>query len=168
MIPPGVLHRERLPLDSISGPVLPGVWAAYQAMRGSATVLAYADLRPERFGAALHHIALIDVADGRRFRVRLAGSEIENRKLGYVAGAHIDAIAPKHYRKQLLAAYADGVREAAPLYERVESRYDFGTFDYDRLILPITRDGHSVGMLLVATQRSRRLAVLMDSPHTGD
>lgn len=168
MIPPGVLHRERLPLEALSGPILPGIWDAYQAMRGAAPMLAYAALRPERFGAALHHIALIDVAEGHRFRIRLAGSEIENRDLGYVAGAYVDAITPKHYRKQLLAAYGDGVKAAAPLYERIESRYAFGTFDYDRLILPVTRDGQTVGMLLVATQRSRRLAVLMATPHTGD
>jgi hypothetical protein len=147
--------------------MLSSALATYNGLRGAAPMPAYRDLRPERFGAALAHIALVEcLADGaKRFRIRLAGTEIENRKFGYVGGAFVEDVEPAHYRDHLVAAYGHACRANAPTFERVVSQYSFGNFVYMRLILPLSGRGNGAGFLLVATERTSELKKLMLRVH---
>ncbi len=125
--------------------------------------LSRADFRPELCPSALPHLALID---RRReavpaLQIRLTGEEIANPGFGFVKGRYIERIQPDWYRDHLLATCLTALTSGEAHYQLVRAVYDYRMVLYRRLILPVTVEGQSVDMLLIASVRTRRLADLI-------
>ncbi len=122
--------------------------------------LARADFRPELCPLALPHVALIE----RRhealpsFYIRLTGEKIANPGFGFVKGGYVERLAPPWYRDHLLTTCRSAFVEGEVAYQLVRAVYDGQVILYRRLVLPVTRHGKTVDLLLIATVRTRRLA----------
>lgn len=114
-----------------------------------------AELRPERFAPALEHIGIVERIESPRrgHRIRLCGSDIENRDFGIVRGAFLEDARPPWYRDHLVGEVTSAIARAAPIYHRVEATMDSTTFSFARLLLPLSSVGAHCDMLLVATLR---------------
>lgn len=85
-------------------------------------------------------------------RIRLVGEEIRNERFGYVRGNLIEQIGViPWYRDHLVARYRDAFAEAAPSFESVRVFHGFKRVFYNRIILPLTSDGTTADILMVAT-----------------
>jgi hypothetical protein len=122
--------------------------------------LSRADFRPELCPSVLPHLALIE---RRRdaipsLHIRLTGEEIANPGFGFVKGGYVERIVPAWYRDHLLVTCLTALTSGEVHYQLVRAVYDYQVILYRRLILPVTLEGESVDMLLVAAVRTRRLA----------
>jgi hypothetical protein len=121
--------------------------------------LARADFRPELCPLALPHVALIE----RRhealssFYIRLTGEKIANPAFGFVKGGYVERLAPAWYRDHLLTTCRAAFAQGEVAYQLVRAVYDGRVILYRRLVLPVTRHGDTVDLLLIASVRTRRL-----------
>jgi hypothetical protein len=122
-----------------------------------------ADFHPELCPSVLPHLALIE---RRRdaipsLLIRLTGEEIANPSFGFVKGRYVERIAPDWYRDHLLTTCLAALTRGEAHYQLVRAVYDYQMILYRRLILPVTVEGDTVDMLLIASVRTRRLADLI-------
>jgi hypothetical protein len=122
-----------------------------------------ADFRPEHCPSVLPHLALIE---RRRdavpsLQIRLTGEEIANPGFGFVKGRYVERVAPDWYRDHLLTTCLAALTRGEAHYQLVRAVYDYQMVLYRRLILPVTVEGDTVDMLLIASVRTRRLADLI-------
>jgi len=125
--------------------------------------LSRADFRPELCPSVLPQLALIE---RRRdavpsLQIRLTGEEIANPGFGFVKGGYVERIQPDWYRDHLLTTCLTALTSGEAHYQLVRAVYDYRMVLYRRLILPVTVEGQSVDMLLIASVRTRRLADLI-------
>jgi hypothetical protein len=122
--------------------------------------MARADFRPELCPSVLAHLALIErLRDAMpSLYIRLTGEEIANPGFGFVKGRYVERLAPAWYRDHLLATCLSAFGHGEVAYQLVRAVHDCRVILYRRLVLPVTRHGKSVDMLLVASVRTRRLA----------
>lgn len=152
----GKLIAADRPLDTIQEPpllVLRDYWRTATAGRG---VLPSGELRPEHFAKALEHTALLERVTSPRpgHRIRLCGSDMENRDFGIVRGAFIEDVQPSWYRDHLVEQIAAAIVRSAPVYQHVAAEIDGKAFAFSRLMLPLgSGAGAGCDMLLVATVR---------------
>lgn len=104
--------------------------------------------------ALLPRIALVDVLrepSGISFRYRLAGTEIVERSGRDPTGRRFEELYEGDYLDQALNTYRRIVESGLPhLSERVFPLVRGREFmRYDRLILPLAEDGHTVDMLML-------------------
>jgi len=112
------------------------------------------DIDPLDFPRLLPRIALIDViqeAPAPHFRYRLAGTEITIHAARDPTGKRFDALYEGDYLTTALKTYRDILDAGTPhLSERVFPMFEGREFlRYDRLILPLARDGREIDMLLL-------------------
>ncbi len=88
----------------------------------------------------------------------MTGEEICNRALGFAKGRFVEDLRPDWYRDHLMASYRNAFGDGAAHYQLVRVVYSYSVVLYRRVILPLTRFGHSPDLLLIATLRTRRLA----------
>jgi hypothetical protein len=121
--------------------------------------LSRADFRPELCPSVLPHLALIvrrrDAIPA--LQIRLTGEETANPDFGFVKGGYIERIGPDWYRDHLLRVCLSALRSGEVHYQLVRAVYDYQMVLYRRLILPVTVEGDTVDMLLIASVRTRRL-----------
>ena len=122
--------------------------------------MARADFRPELCPSVLPHLALIE---RRRdaipsLHIRVTGEEIANPGFGFVKGRHVERLQPDWYRDHLLTTCLSAFAHGEVAYQLVRAVYDFRVILYRRLVLPVTRQGDSIDMLLIASVRTKRLA----------
>jgi hypothetical protein len=88
-------------------------------------------------------LALVEVVeDGADFRVRLAGSEVEDRHGTSLRGRSLDEIRKKVDGEDTTDQWALATETRRPYYRRGPVRFpNEQHFDYARLILPIAADG---------------------------
>jgi hypothetical protein len=108
------------------------------------------DIDPSDLKELLPNLALIDVEDGpRRYRFRLVGTEIVARYGQELTGKRLDEVELGSELASISAQYDETVMERAPTYCRHElTRPGDRLLRYERLLLPLSRDGIHVDMLL--------------------
>ena len=152
----GKLRAVERPLDSIQEPPLAVLRDYWREAAGGRAVLPSGEIRPERFAKALEHTALVECVRAPRpgHRIRLCGSDMENRDFGIVRGAFIEDVRPPWYRDHLVEQIGGAIARAAPLYQHVAAEIDGKAFAFTRLMLPLgSGAGAACDMLLVATVR---------------
>lgn len=151
----GKLRAIERPLDGIEEPPLAQLRDYWRTAVAGRACLPNSELRPERFAAALQHIAIVEQVAAPRagLRIRLCGSDIENKDFGLVRGAFLEDVRPAWYRDHLVGEVAGAFARAVPIYQRVEAEIDKKSFAFARLMLPLAGAGGACDMLLVATVR---------------
>ena len=152
----GKLSAAERPLDTIKEPPLAMLRDYWRETAAGRACLPSSELRPERFAKALEHTAIVErlEAPRRGHRIRLCGSDIENRDFGIVRGAFVEDAQPAWYRDHLVAQIGGAIARAEPIYQHVAAELDGKAFAFTRLMLPLTSGPASAcDMLLVATVR---------------
>jgi hypothetical protein len=144
---------EEISLPALEHPLLLGLYRHWQDKCGSRAMPARADFRPEEMQPYLSHIFLIDVeSEPRRFRFRLLGTGIVTSYGVELTGHYTDAVEPPSYRALIERHYGLAVERARPVAHRVRFAEPSGrTHDLMRLTLPLSDDGESVNMLMLAS-----------------
>lgn len=152
----GKLSAADRPLETIEEPPLVALRDYWREAAAGRACLPSSELRPERFAKALEHTAIVERLETPRrgHRIRLCGSDMENRDFGIVRGAFIEDARPAWYRDHLVAQIGGAIARAAPIYQHVEAELDGKAFGFARLMLPLASVAASAcDMLLVATVR---------------
>jgi hypothetical protein len=152
----GRLSAAERPLDTIQEPPLAALRDYWREAVAGRAALPSGELRPERFAKALEHTAMVERLDSPRrgHRIRLCGSDMENRDFGIVRGAFLEDVQPAWYRDHLVEQVAGAIARAEPIYQHVAAELDGRAFAFTRLMLPLASGtGGACDMLLVATVR---------------
>lgn len=157
--PDGIRSIDLDPAE-LDEPKLQQLFDHWSSARQGRPWLMRADFRPEECATVLPHLALIErLAETIPFlKIRLTGDRIANPGFGFVKGGFVEELTPDWYRDHLMTSYMSAFVAGAPLYQLARVVFRCQVILYRRLILPVTRSGDAVDMLLVASVRTRRLA----------
>ncbi|MEC9345831.1 MAG: PAS domain-containing protein [Pseudomonadota bacterium] len=135
----------RLPAGPLSR-----VFAYWRTCRDDRGVPGRQHLRPEDIVADLSHLFLIDVEDpGLRLRYRLIGTRVAGWSGGDATGKYLDDPACGENREIFTALVRGVVIERRPCLTVAEPAIFGGsTHLFDRLMLPMARDGRRIDMVL--------------------
>ncbi|MFN4277063.1 MAG: PAS domain-containing protein [Ferrovibrio sp.] len=107
------------------------------------------DIEPLELGFILPNLFLVDVLPGLEFRYRLTGTEVDE-----IHGINLTGKSPMDIRTPEVASLVQQQYEAALLDRRPRCDHlklvgtDGSFWHYERLILPLSEDGHTINMLL--------------------
>jgi hypothetical protein len=108
-----------------------------------------ADINPRQISSLLPHLMILDIHEPLRFRFRLVGTKICERWGENQTNKWLDELDFDGSREVLLAQYASVARTGVPQYGIDEFVNDAGRYlHYQRLLLPLSDDGHFPTMLL--------------------
>jgi len=143
-------------VESISDERLVALHAYWSLKRGSRRMPSRSDVDPSDLRPILPYIMLFDVIDGGRdFRYRLVGTEIERHLRQPVSGRLVGETLSGEYRAYILSLHRRALAEKAAVY--AENTYDEERSGFAivasykrayRLMLPLSKDGMSVDMML--------------------
>jgi hypothetical protein len=123
----------------------------WKERRGTRMAPSRAELDPMAMRYILGNLLLVDVLrDPLRFRYRLCGTNIVARAGFDLTGRFVDEHPEPQFRDFALARYRNVVETAAPLHGLRDEVLDQRTRRYEVLMLPLSSDGASVDMVLVA------------------
>jgi hypothetical protein len=131
-------------------PRLRALHAYWSGKRRGRRMPARPDIDPVEVPRLLSNLMLVSVAgDPPRFGFRLVGTEIVARYGAELTGRDLDEIDLGNELGSVRSQYEETVREAAPTYCRHAIETKGGRYlRYERLLLPLARDGVHVDMLL--------------------
>lgn len=157
------IRRIDLALGGFDDAGLERLYNHWNSARRERPWLAWRDFRPEKCGAVLTRVALIDAPqpDETGHRIRLTGEAITNPRLGFAKGRLVEHIIPNWYRDHLVACYGETFADGQPHCQLVVVSFGLSESAYERLILPATRGGTQVDLILVATGPPRDPASLL-------
>lgn len=140
--------------ETVQRPRLRRLLDYWQGKRAHRLMPARADVDPMHFIWLLGNISLAeavrDDSGGLRYRLRLVGTRAVER-FGYdPTGKWIDELPEPEYRERLRLTYDAVVQRRMPLVERLDMLIDDRTHDYEILRLPLSDDGETVNMILLA------------------
>lgn len=155
---------EEIPVTALDHPLLLGLLRHWEAKRGARALPARADFRPEGMQPFLGHIFLVDVEhEPRRFRFRLLGTEIVSSYGIELTGKYTDAVQPPSYRAMIERHYGQAADEKRPMVHRMRFTEHPGKIhQLMRLAMPLSDDGESVNMLMMASVFDPGLALLRE------
>lgn len=154
----GLTHRisissseaELVPNDGIPGKlqVLLSYWSR---KKGSRIAPARGELWPEEIVSLLPYVMLIDlVGPEKRLRYRLIGTELDRLFGRSMTGRFLDEMDYNGLQALVVADYAKVAQDAEPSWTRWKFLTGQGRLiEYERVALPLSRDGLTVDMLLV-------------------
>ena len=142
--------------EALSDQRLLTLYIYWSAKRGQRAMASRADIDPGDVRALLPHILLIDVLEGGAdFRYRLVGTEIERHIGRSLTGRLFSETLDGEYLDYIRSLHQRAIAEAAPVYSENnfnDRRSGFALIaDFKRayrLMLPLSRDGTTVDMLL--------------------
>lgn len=136
-------------LDKIKTPCLRRLYAYWDGRRQGREFPARSDLDPLDFRYALGHVILLDVlADPRRFRFRLHGSELAARSGYDMTGKLIEEL-PNPTNRALLVERCRTVMETRQPMALIDERFvGPRRFGYEAVWLPLAKDGVQIDMLM--------------------
>ena len=160
VIDPDGIEAVDLELAEIDDRRLRQLFEHWNSARGGRPWLARLDFRPEACPLILPHLALIEHCRDAlpSLRIRLTGEEIANPGFGFARGGYVEHLTPPWYRDHLLATCRSALAQGRPAHQLVRAIYECRVILYWRLVLPVSRHGDTVDMLLIASVRTRRLA----------
>jgi len=132
------------------------LYTYWLSKRGERAMPSRADIDPGEFRALLPHVLLVDVIEkGADVRYRLVGTELE-RELGRaVTGRLLGELVSGAYLDYMRSLYRRVITERVPVYSA--NSFDDGRTGFAliadfkrtyRLMLPLSRDGETVDMVL--------------------
>jgi len=102
----------------------------------------------------LPNMLLADVTyDPLRVRYRLFGTGLVALYNREMTGKHADEITSDSLRTAAVQAYADVIGRRAPAFSALAFVVNYYRIKYDRLLLPLAEDGHTVSMVMGAMIR---------------
>ena len=131
-------------------PILSSLWRYWDAKRGRRRMPLRSDIEPAEIPRLLPHLQLVDRVAGKGFRYRLTGSAIAQGYGFDATGKLTQEILTPARHKIASGHYSLVFDTARPLFAR--NGYIKGSFTVvmiSRIILPLSLDGESVGMLLL-------------------
>jgi hypothetical protein len=142
--------------EALSDQRLLTLYAYWSAKRGQRAMPSRADIDPGDLRAVLPHVLLIDVLrGGADFRYRLVGTEIERHIGRPITGRLVSETLCGEYLGYIRSLHHRVIAEAVPVYS--ENNFNDGRSGFAliadfkrayRLMLPLSRDGTKVDMLL--------------------
>lgn len=123
----------------------------WDRLRGARFAPAYAEVDPVDIPKLLRYLLVTDVEsgpEGRRYRYRLCGTEVEQHFGRAMKGCYIDTLMEGGYRSYIEGLYDRLVNERSPVYS--VSSYEERLLQTKRLMLPLSSDGQTVDMVLSA------------------
>ena len=101
----------------------------------------------------LGNIMLVDVIEGSppRFRIRLHGSNLSERAGYELTGKMLDELPESEFRKQVRERWTEAATTGEPRHcDRNLHVFDSRSSHYESIVLPLSADGETVNMELVA------------------
>ncbi len=143
------LHRLDDPSQMIE-PRLRTLHDYWSAKRRGRRMPARPDIDPVEIPRLLPHLMLVSVSgEPPGFRFRLVGTEIVARYGAELTGRALDEVDLGTALGSVRSQYEETVRDTAPTYCRHAIETKGGKYQrYERLLLPLSRDGTHVDMLL--------------------
>lgn len=134
----------------ITDPLLRRLYQYWERERGSLVMPLRGSVDPIKMRYILGHLALIDVADRRHFRVRLHGTELVSRLKADFTGKMINELPSVDLRKLALSWFTTVVEQGAPYHEQVDRVIDGLTRHFEALALPYSTQRTGVDLILLA------------------
>ena len=131
-------------------PILSALWRYWDAKRGRRRMPLRSEIEPAEIPRLLPHLQLADRVEGKGFRYRLSGSAIVQGYGFDATGKFTQEILTPARHKIASGHYSLVFDTGRPLFAR--NGYVKGSFllvMISRIILPLSLDGESVGMLLL-------------------
>ena len=138
------------------------LYSYWQSKRGDRLMPSRADINPVEMQAFLSHTMLIDVladqGDNPRFRLRLVGTHAVGAYGAEITGKYNDEIDLGDQREKVIAACLESVYSKAPVFlsGSIVKQPENETITYERLGVPLSSNGESVDMILVAVKLQRK------------
>lgn len=140
--------------DSPLAPADPDLRRLYEfwsAQRGTRFAPPRAPFDPVALRYVLGNLLLVDVLhDPLRFRYRLCGTNIVQRVGLDLTGRFVDEHPEPQFREFALQRYRSLVETGAPMYSLRDQVFDGRTRRYEVLMLPLSSDGVTTDMIIVA------------------
>ena len=136
-------------LEQIDDARLCDVYRYWDALRGDRFAPAYADIDPLDIPGLLSCLLITEVEQveqGRRYRYRLCGTEVEEHFGSAMRGRYLDSLMKGCYLAYIIDLYNRVVDGGSPLYS--VSTYGQRALNTKRLMLPLSSDGRTVDMVL--------------------
>jgi hypothetical protein len=146
----GSLTAERF-LEQVDDQRLVDVYRYWNGLRGDRFAPSYDAVDPVDIPKLLRYLLVTEVettADGRRYRYRLCGTEVEQHFGITMRGHYIDTLMEGAYRAYIEGLYDRLVEQRCPVYS--VSSYDERMLQTKRLMLPLSSDGRQVDKVLAA------------------
>jgi hypothetical protein len=146
----GAIAADRF-LEQIDDPRLRQVYRYWDGLRGSRFAPAYAEVDPvdiPKLLSCLLVTAVESTPQGRRYRYRLCGTEVEQHFGSAMRGRYIDTLMQGPYLTYLQGLYDRLVEQRSAIY--TVSTYHQQALDTKRLMLPLSSDGATVDTVLAA------------------
>jgi hypothetical protein len=145
------VHRfARGAMSVIASPELQRLYDDWDARRGNRELPSRDDFDPLELTYILGRLNLVDALyDPVRFRYRVFGGDIAKRFGFEMTGRIVDDYFAPEYRAMVQRRYTDAVAARRPIAARFSRRsIDQRQYYYESLVLPLSRDGSTIDMLM--------------------
>lgn len=137
--------------DLVSSDRLNRLYRFWKELRGSRRLPCRSDFAPEQLSFLLGQITVVDVLrDPANFRYRLIGTRLEEAGRRGDQGKTLDQIEPATYRTMVWRNFREVVETGQPLCHQVSYAHHHNMASFEQLILPFSRAGTTVEVLLEA------------------
>jgi len=141
---------------AIDDPALTRLYAYWNGKRAGRRFPARRDIQPLEFAYLLGWVMLIDVAyRPLSFHFRLYGTELANNMRFDLTGKDLAEHPDPEFRNRTARVWAEVVDTGEPTCGTYDGWVDGRLLRYEALRLPLSSDGETVDMLLVAVQHLR-------------
>jgi hypothetical protein len=143
-------------LETVQRPRLQRLLRYWHDRRRNRPMPSRTDIDPLDMPWILGNLSLLEVhrpdGGGLRYRYRLMGSRVAQRLHYDLTGKWLEEMIEPGYRERLYERYATIVAERQPMIERPNLVVDGRIHDYEILRLPLSSDGETVDMLVLAVE----------------
>ena len=137
----------------ISHPRLQRLYGYWSTKKGQRKMPSRADIDVLDLRYVLGNIMLVDVIEGSppRFRIRLHGSNLSERAGYELTGKMLDELPESEFRQQVRERWTEVATTGEPRHcDRNLHVFDSRSYHYESIVLPLSADGETVNMELVA------------------
>ena len=136
--------------EDLLDPQLRRLYAYWAAKRGGRAMPGRPDIDPLELHFILGNLILIDVLRAPlRFRFRLYGTALAHRAGYELTGRMLDELPATEFRAFVEESFTKVVETGTPRWALRERVMDSKQYRYETLLLPLSRDGELVDMLLI-------------------
>jgi len=135
----------------VQDPGLARLYAYWDEKRGDRPFPSRADIDPLDFAYVLGNVILVDVLHAPlRFRIRLYGSNLAQRMNFDMTGRDLDDHPCPEFRARVARDWQQTVESRQITRKTIDEWLDDRRVRYESLRLPLSTDGRTIDMLLVA------------------
>ena len=159
-----LVNDKQLPIDAVDHTRLVRLLDYWHTRCDGRRMPRRADIDPLDLREHIGRIHLIDVLGASSFRYRVYGSRITNPDLTDMTGKTTADYRDIAFGSVTTRHYQSCVEQRAPVYYHVLGDIDSSTFEFTRLVLPLSSTGTGVDMLISSPNR---LIIPVGLPPTG-